>query len=166
MQQRQRQVGAHALAQAELARECMEDVVEAEQLAHQAEHALVARPRDVPHHALPFERRRDGVIPPQLGALAEDHTDAADVAHAVAHRIHAERAHAAGVRSEQTRQELDRGALAGAVRAGVGDHLAASDGQVDAAQRLHQSDARSQQVADQVAQAGRAHALAVHLANA
>ena len=94
VQQASAEVGAHALAQAELAHQRAEDVVQAEQLAHQAEHALVARPRDVPDDALPLEARGDRMIPPQLGALAEDDADAADVAHPVAHRVHAQRADA------------------------------------------------------------------------
>ena len=59
------------------------------------EHALVARPRDVPDDALPLEAGGDRMVPPQLGALAEDDADAPDVAHAVAHRVHA-RARARG----------------------------------------------------------------------
>src|SRR5919202_1341633 len=56
--------------------------------------------------------------------------------------------------------------FASSVRAGVGDHLAASDGQVDTAQRLHHADARSKQVAEQVSQPRRPDALAVDLSYA
>ena len=59
----------------------------------------------------------------------------------------------AAVRRQQTREQLDGGALAGAVRAGVGDDLAAADGQVDAAQRLDDSHFGAQQVAQDVAAA-------------
>src|SRR5260221_94253 len=76
VQQRQGQIGAHALTETELARQGAEDVVEVEQLAHQAEHPFVARARDVPDDALPLEAGGDRVIPPQLGPLAEDHADA------------------------------------------------------------------------------------------
>ena len=106
------------------------------------------------------------MIPPQLGALAEDDADAADVAHAVAHRVHAQRANGARVGRQQSRQQLDRGALAGAVRARVGDDLAAFDGQVDAAQRLDASHLGTQEVAHDVAQPRRALTRAVHLPHA
>ena len=94
MQQRQRQVRAHALAQAELAGERVEDVVQAEQVAHQSQHAVVALLGDVPDDALPFEARRDGMVPPQLGALAEHDADAADVPYPVTDGVHAEGADA------------------------------------------------------------------------
>ena len=101
VEQREREVGAHALAETQLARQGVEDVVEAEQLAHQAEHALVARVGNAPHHSLPLEAGGDGVIPPQLGALAEHDADVAYVADAIAHWIHPKRADAADVRREQ-----------------------------------------------------------------
>ena len=70
----------------------------------EAQGALVDRARDVPDHPLPLEAGGHRVVPPQLGALAEDHADAADVAHAVAHRVHAQRAHRARVRARAARR--------------------------------------------------------------
>ena len=91
VEQRHAQVGAHPLAEAQLARQAVEELVQPEQLLDHAEHPLVALARDVPDDALPLEARRHRLVPPQLGALAEDDADAADVARAVAHRVHPQR---------------------------------------------------------------------------
>ena len=96
MQQHQRDVGAHLLAQAELPRQGMEELADAEQLLDEAEHPLVTLPRDLPYHALPLEAGRHRLVPPQLGALAEHHADAPHVPDALLEGVHAEAAHGAG----------------------------------------------------------------------
>src|SRR5438874_13228795 len=102
------------------------------------------------------------MVPPQLGALAENDADAPDVPYAVVYRVHAQCADAAAIGGQESAQEFDCGAFASPVWPGIRDHLAPTDGQVDAAQRLDDSHFGMQQVAEDVAEAGRAHPLAVH----
>jgi hypothetical protein len=52
-------------------------------------------------------------------------------------RRHPEQRHRAGVRPGQAEHDLDRGGLAGAVRAEQGDRLTGGDGQVDRTDRPH-----------------------------
>src|SRR5688500_5012155 len=72
------EVGAHALAEAELAGGGLEELVEGEEVADEGAHALVALAGDVPDDALPFKAGGDGEVPVELGALAEDDADAGD----------------------------------------------------------------------------------------
>ena len=129
--------------------ERVHELVQAEQLADEAEHPLVALARDVPHHALPVEARGQRVIPPELRALAEHDADPADVAHALAHRGPCRARAPRRVGREQAREQLDGGALARAVRARVGDDLAAPHVEVDSLQRVDPHHRRVQQVLEQ-----------------
>src|SRR5262249_31915900 len=109
---------------------------------------------------------RDWVVVPELGALAEHHADAANVAHALAHRVHAQCAHRAAIGRENPRQQLDRGALAGAVWPRVGDDLATADAQIHVAQCLDLTDRRAHHIAQRLAQSLRALLLAEGLMDA
>ena len=91
VQQRQRQLGAHALAQAQLARQAAGRTRRARAARARSRSCVVASARDIPDDALPLEAGRDRVVPPELGALAEDDADPADVARPLAHRVHPER---------------------------------------------------------------------------
>src|SRR5947209_4143336 len=64
MEEGKAQVGAHALAQAQLADERVEELVQAEQVAHQGAHPLIPLAGDVPDDPLPLEARGDRVVGP------------------------------------------------------------------------------------------------------
>src|SRR2546421_588085 len=73
---------------------------------------------------------------------------------------------AARVRRQEAGEQLDRGALPGAVRAGVGDGFAAADPQVDVLQRLDLADGGVKELAEGGADALRALLLPERLGDA
>jgi len=70
-----------------------------------------------------------------LGSLAEDDADALRVRLAVQVRLPAKHTDGAGSRDEDAGQDLDRGRLAGAVGAEVGDRFTRCDGERDVVER-------------------------------
>ena len=82
-----------------------------------------------------LERVAQRQIPPQLRPLAEHDADAQREARTVGHRPETAHAHRAAARRQHAGHHLERGRLAGAVRADVADHLAAIDREIDAVDR-------------------------------
>ena len=162
----ERQVGAHLLAQAELPRQGVEELVDAQELLDEGEHGLVAVAGDVPDHPLPLEAGRDRLVPPELGPLPEDYADASHVAHPVLHGVHAQAAHRAGGGRQDAGEELHGRGFPRAVGAGVGDDLAAADGQVDPPQGVDLAHDRAEQVPEDVADLLRALPLLERLVDA
>src|SRR3954454_5002445 len=75
VEERRREVGAHALAEREAARYRREDLLQLEQL-REAGHSLAIHVlRDVEDVAQERERLAHGAVPPELRALAEDDAD-------------------------------------------------------------------------------------------
>ena len=86
MQQRRREIAAHALAEAELAHRHVEQRFELEQRDQLVARACEARRRDAIDVAQQIERLDHRQVPPQLRALTEHHADARDVRDAIAPR--------------------------------------------------------------------------------
>ena len=99
--------------------------------------ALVALGRDAIDVAQQLERVDQRQVPPQLGALAEDHADALGDLLAPAVRHHAEHFDVPAAGDQNAGQHLDRGRLAGAVRPQAADHLAALDPERHVAHGAH-----------------------------
>ena len=117
MQQRRRQVAAHALAERELAHRLVEEGAEVEQLGEAVQVPLVALPGDLVDVAQQAQALDERQVPPELGALAEDDPDPARQARALLPGDQAVDQDAARARHEDAGEHLDRRALARAVRA-------------------------------------------------
>ena len=127
VQERGGDVAAHPLAEAELPDRDVEQVAEAEQLDELRQVGSVplgVGPVDLLQQVEGVAQRQ---VPPQRGALAEDHADPAGQLGALAAGVDARDADRAGGRHQDAGEHLDRGRLAGAVRADVADHLAGLD---------------------------------------
>jgi hypothetical protein len=83
---------------------------------------------DVSQHR---ERLGDRQIPPQLGPLAEEHTDAGGDGHPVALGVEPVDAYGAGGRHKDAAEQLHRCGFTRAVRSDVRDGLPGLDRQVD-----------------------------------
>ena len=126
VQQRGGDLGAHPLAQRELAHRRREELARARGGRPARRSARARRPADSAWMAARIrERLAHRQVPPQLGALAEDHADLARQAPPVGHRVAARRCVAVPAgRHQDAGEHLDRGRLAGAVGADVADRLA------------------------------------------
>ena len=106
------------------------------------------------------------MVPPQVGALAEDDADLAYVGDAVPDGVHAEDPNGSGVGGQQPGQQLDRRTLAGPVGARVRDDLAPPHREVDAGECGDDLDLAADEVGQGVAEAFGALALQVTLPDA
>jgi hypothetical protein len=125
------QLAAHPLAERELTDRDVEEGVQVEQVPTAAQPGGVVagrHPVDVPQQ---LERVAQGQVPPELGALPEHHADAEGQPGPAGDRLQTADADPPGGRGEHAGEHLQRGGLAGPVRADVAEHLAALHPQVD-----------------------------------
>jgi hypothetical protein len=97
--------------------------------------AAVRRARQAVHLTDELERVDQRQVPPQLGALAEDHADIQRVAFALARRDQSRDFNLAAIGQQDACQELDRGRLTGGILADVTDALAFFDVKRDVVER-------------------------------
>ena len=135
--QRDRELRLHALAEREVAHRTLQQVRQIEQRDQLVERAPVAPGLDAVDRAVALERVGDRDVPDELVALAHHQRDAAQEVAFARPRLEAEHARAARARIEQAREHLERGRLAGAVRAEEADDFAGRDFEVDRADRDH-----------------------------
>ena len=124
VQQRRRDLAAHPLAEAQLARRRAQQLAQVEQLGQLLDVLAVARLVHAIDVAQQRERIRHRHVPPELRALAEHHADLGDVPLALLPRHAAVHPADAGVRHEDAAQDLDGRGLARSVGADVADDLA------------------------------------------
>ncbi len=135
VQQRGREIAAHALAERELAHRRRHEAVEIEDLDEVREVRAVAVARHPVDRAQQFERLAQRQVPIELAALAEDDADVAGVLPALLVRYDPGDLDRAGSRHEDPGEHLDRGRLAGPVGTDVADQFARLDGHVDVLDR-------------------------------
>ena len=124
VQQRGRDLGAHPLAEGQLADrgvQARRHLQLVDQLGRAGRGGAGVQPVDRGEDG---ERLAQRQVPPQLAALAEDHPDPAGEVAAPAHRLEAAGAHRARGGHEDAGEHLDRGGLPGAVGPDVADRLA------------------------------------------
>ncbi len=132
VQQRRRELAAHALTERELAHRRLDERVEVEQLAALREPRCVLGGGNAVDVAQQRERITERQIPPELRALAEHDADPARELQALGHRLVAAHARESAGRIQHAREHLERRRFSGAVRADVAERLAALHGEVDA----------------------------------
>src|SRR5262245_17051672 len=91
VEQRHPQIRPHTLPKAQLASQAVVILTDTEQVFDDLDHPIEPVFWNVPNHALPLVACSDRLVPPELGPLAEDNTDSADVPDAVANRVHSQR---------------------------------------------------------------------------
>ena len=137
VQERGREVAAHALSERQLAHGLVEVRVQAEDAVEES-HALailgLAEAVDLLEKA---ERLDDGDVPPELGALPEHDPDRGDVARPVAVRDESVADDLARGRRQDPGQHLDRRRFPRAVGADVADHLPRGDRERHVGDRGH-----------------------------
>ena len=132
----------------------LQQLVQLQRLGRTARAAACSGPGP-PHKSGDQVQRLDQrQVPPQLGALPEDHADLARVVHPLAVRVAPQHAHLPAGGHQDAGQHLDRGRLTRAVHADVPDHLARLDLQVDAVHRQFVHELRVVQGLDRPAQTG------------
>ena len=102
----------------------MEEILDVEELTDRVECFAIAVVGNVPDDALPFEALDDGLIPPELGTVAEHDTEAAHERDAVGLGRESEDGDRAGCRVEHAGEDLHGRAFSGAVGTGVCDEFA------------------------------------------
>ena len=121
VEQSRHQITAHALAQAELAHGHVE---EGRKFQH-GDERVAAAAVGVGGHFVDVAQQIEGFngwqVPPQLGALAEDHANAADVGNAVLPRDAALDLAAARIGDDDAGEDFDCGGFAGTVGADITD---------------------------------------------
>ncbi len=132
VQQRRRQIAAHALAQREFAHRRVQIIANAKNLIEVLHARVEIALRNVVDAAQQLERFDHGDIPPELRALPENHADGLHVVPALAKRNKAVDANFARSRHQNAGEHLDAGGFSRAVRPDVADHFAAVDGKADA----------------------------------
>ena len=164
VQQGRGDLGAHALAQGQLAHGLVQQPLQV-----QHGHQLVAGARkaqriDTVQVAQQVEAVVHGQVPPQLRALSEDHADAAHMALAVGEGVAPVHLHAPAIGPQDARQDLDGGGLARPVGTDEAQQLATLQRERHTLQRLHRAVARAHQRAQRAHHAGVALMDAVGLA--
>ena len=125
------EIAAHALAERKFAHGYVEQFVETEDLIEKF-HALVEIAlRNVVDAPQKFERFDGGDVPPELGALAEDHADGSYIGGTLFPRDEAVRENFAARGHQDAGEHFDGRGFAGAVGADIADHFAAADFKVN-----------------------------------
>ena len=136
VQHRRRQLAADALSERELAYRRLQERVEIEYLAKALETRAIAPGRHAVDMAQELERVDQRQVPPQLHALSEHRADAFRELDPPARRLEPCHRDSTGRGHEDAGQHLDRGRLAGAIRAEVAEQLAALDAERDVLDRI------------------------------
>ena len=127
VEERSGDVAAHPLAEAQLADRGVEQATEVEQLEELLEVASVAVGGDAVDLLQQLEGVPQGQVPPQRGALSEDHPDPPREVGAADTRLEPGHADLARRRHEDAGEHLDRRGLSRAVGTDVAHHLAGLD---------------------------------------
>ena len=127
VQQRGREVAAHALAERKFADGHVEQFGQAEDLIEKFHALVVVALRNVVDAAQEFEGFDGRDVPPELRALAEDDADGFYIGGTLAPGDKTIRENFARRRHQDARQHFDGCGFAGAVGADVADHFAADD---------------------------------------
>ncbi len=151
MHEHEAEVGAHFLAQAELAGKAVEEFVEAEEFFDETEGGFVAVAGDVPDDAFPFKACGYGLVPPQFGALAKNDANAANIGHAIFQGVHAETLNGSRCGCKYAGKEFDGGAFARAIGSGIGHDFATCNFEIHVLQGVYFSNVRSEEVFEDIA---------------
>ena len=136
VEQRRGEVAAHALAERELSHGRPEERLELEELGEARQVLLVALLRHAIDVTEQLERVAQRQVPPELDPLAEDDADPPRQLDPLPRGIEPGDANAPGRGHEDPGEHLDRGRLAGAVRAEVAEELALLHGERDPVDRV------------------------------
>ncbi len=90
MQEHHREVGAHPLPETQLTREGLKKTRQIEKLRNECKILAVGLLRNSPDDLLPLEALYDGMIPPELGAVAKQDAELIHQYAALLLRRHAE----------------------------------------------------------------------------
>src|SRR5277367_2481846 len=132
MQQRGGQVAAHAFAERKFAHGRVQIIANIQDGVEMLHAGVKIALRDVVDAPQQLEGFDHGDVPPQLGALAEHHTDRLHILAALAvGNVTIDADFTAGG-NQNAGEHLDGGGFSRAVGADVADHLAAFDGKADA----------------------------------
>ena len=154
VQQGRGDLGAHALAERELAHRLVEEPLQAQEGDEFVAVAAVALRRQAVDVAQQVEAVGDWQVPPELGPLTEDDADLRHVGDAVVEGRAAVHDHASAVGFQDARENLDGGGLARPVGADEAQELAGLQGKGDVAQGLDRAVAAMDQTLDRAQQAG------------
>ena len=124
MKEQQCEIGFHPLTEAQFADEGVEQILDVKEFADGVECFAVTVVGNVPDDALPFEALDDGLIPPELRAIAKHDAEAAHERDAVILRREPEHGDRAVRRVEHAGEDLHCRAFSGTVGPRVGDEFA------------------------------------------
>ncbi|HEX8582057.1 MAG TPA: hypothetical protein VF640_07005 [Acidimicrobiales bacterium] len=131
------EVAPHALPEGQLPHRRVEERRHVEQVDERVEVLAVAVLGHPVDPAEQLEGVEEGQVPPQLGALAEHHADAAGEGDPFPLRVDPGHPHPPARREQDAGQHLDRRRLPGPVGPDVADDVALADGQRDAVDGAH-----------------------------
>ena len=163
MQQGRGDLGAHPLAQRQLAHRLVQHPLQPQQGDQLVAVGAVAGGFDAIDVGQQVESLGDRQVPPELAALAEHHADPRHMGDAVGEGHAAVHQHHAGVRLQDARQDLDGGGLARPIGPDEAQQFARLQGKGDVPQGLDRAVAAMDQTLDRAQQAGIAFGDAIGL---
>ena len=163
MEQGCRELGAHALAERELADGLGQQRFEAQQGHELVAPATIALGRDPVDVGQQIEAVEDRQVPPELAALAEHHADPGHMAETILVGHEASDFDPPAGRPQDPRQDLDGRRLARAVRPDEGEQLAGLEAEGEVDQRLHLAPTPAHEAAQRTGKARRAFGDAIGL---